>query len=127
MTPVTAVHVLLVEDEELVRTLVAEVLRDKGFAVTEACTGDEAAELLAEVDGFDAVLTDVRMPGILDGIDLAVRARERHPGVPVLVVSGYAHELSPRLRTLNPPAVFIRKPFKLRDILDMLGRLTLKT
>ena len=122
----TAARVLLVEDEDLVRTLVAEALRDEGFAVTEVCTGDEAAEVLAGPDGFDVVLTDVRMPGVLDGIDVAVRARQKDPSVPVLVASGYAHEVMQRLRLLNPAAVFIRKPYKLADVLDMICRLTMK-
>lgn len=121
----TAARVLLVEDEPLVRTVVAEALSEEGLDVTEACTGDEAAKLLAGPETFDVVLTDVRMPGTLDGVDVAFRARAKDPAMPVVVVSGYTDQMD-RLSGLNPPATFIRKPFGLRNLLDVLRRLVMK-
>ena len=106
--------------------VLAETLRDDGFDVTEACTGDEAADHLASPDVFDVVLTDVQMPGAMDGVDVAIRARERDPGVPVVVVSGYADQLMDRLGKLDPPATFISKPYRLSKLLDVLWRLVLR-
>ena len=122
----TAARVLVVEDEELIRAVIVEVLQEEGFAVTEACTGDEAADLLAGPNTFDVVLTDVRMPGTLDGVDVAIRARDQDPGVLIIVVSGYAVQLMDRLSGLQPPATFIRKPFRPSEVLEVLWRLMLK-
>jgi CheY-like chemotaxis protein len=66
-----ALRVLLVEDEGLIRLLTAEVLHEEGFEVVEAWNGVEAIRLLDGPDGFDVLFTDVRMPGTLDGIDVA--------------------------------------------------------
>ncbi len=117
-------RVLLVEDEGLVRMMTAEALRDEGFEVVEAPSGDAAAALLAGPDAFDILLTDVQMPGMLDGIDVAMQARLQDPAIPVLVVSGYAVKLMDRLTTLRPPVVFITKPYSLREIVDAILRAT---
>ena len=122
-----AVRVLLVEDEGLIRMVTADYLRDEGFEVVEARDGDEAARLLDAPGGFDVLFTDVRMPGTLDGVDVAVRARRRHPELPVLVVSGYAARLAIRLGALQPPAAFMDKPYALREVADALDRLTARS
>ena len=122
-----AARILLVEDEGLVRMMTAEALRDEGFEVVEAASGDEAAKLLGGAPAFDVLLTDVRMPGLLDGVDLAVQARLQAPSIPVLVVSGYAVQLMDRLTTLKPPVVFITKPYSLKVIVAELVRITGKT
>jgi CheY-like chemotaxis protein len=116
--------VLLVEDEPSVREIAADILKDEGFEVTEAATGDEAVRLLVDPDDFDLVFTDVRMPGTMDGIDVAVRARELHPGIAVLVASGFAPQVWNRLDGLNPPAVFLSKPYRWRDVVSNIRRLT---
>jgi CheY-like chemotaxis protein len=121
---VPAVRVLLVEDEGLIRLVAAETVREAGFEVVEAWDGDEAARLLDGADGFDVLFTDVRMPGTLDGIDVAVHARRRDPGIAVLVVSGYAAQIMSRLAVLEPPAVFIHKPYDLEEIVKALRGLT---
>jgi CheY-like chemotaxis protein len=116
-------RVLLVEDEVLLREILADELRDEGFDVVEAGTGDEAIRLLEERLDIDALCTDVRMPGKVDGIEVAVRARERMPRMPVLVVSGYASELGRRLDVLAPPSAFIPKPFRFAQISKALRKL----
>ena len=119
-----ALRVLLVEDEALIRLVTAEMLRDEGFEVFEARNGDEARALLNDPDDFDVLFTDVRMPGTLDGIDLVLLVRRRHPTIPVLVVSGYAANIMRRLSGLQPAAVFISKPYSLAKVADVLHRLT---
>jgi DNA-binding response OmpR family regulator len=118
-----SLRVLLVEDEPMVREMAAEILEDEGFEVIEAATGDEAACLLVDPDAIDVVFTDVRMPGKMDGIDLAVRARELHPRIAVLVVSGFAPQLWERLEGLDPPAMFLSKPYRARDVVNNIHRL----
>ncbi len=121
-----AVKVLLVEDEGVIRMVVAEYLQDQGFEVTEARDGDEAAGLLDGVRAFDVLFTDVQMPGVLDGVDLAMHARRMYSGMPLVLASGYAPQLISRLGTLEPAAVFIGKPYELRQISATLKRLTSK-
>jgi len=121
---VTTARVLLAEDEVLIRLVAAEHLRDEGFVVVEAWNGDEAARLLDGPGRFDVVFTDVRMPGLLDGVDVAMHARRQYPTLPVLVVSGYAPHLMRRLGMLQPAAVFISKPYSLTEVVEALNRLT---
>lgn len=118
-----AIRVLLVEDEGLIRTTVAEFLQDKGFKITEARDGDEAARLLETSCNFDVLFTDVRMPGTLDGIDMALQARRRYPELPLLIASGYATQLTARLDALQPAAAFLGKPYKLKHVVDTLRHL----
>jgi CheY-like chemotaxis protein len=117
-------RVLLVEDEPFIRDMTAEILRDEGFDVAEAWNGDEAVRLLDVSDIFHVLCTDVRMPGLLDGIEVAAYARTLYPAIPVLVVSGYAGQLGERLRSFVPEAVFISKPYEPSQIVAAVRRLT---
>ena len=117
-------RVLLVEDEGLIRMITAECLEDEGFEVVEAVNGDEAVSLLAGPDAFDVLLTDVQMPGKLDGVDVAIYARCRYPAIRVLVVSGYAAQLISRLALLAPPAaIYMAKPYSMEAVVKALRRL----
>jgi PAS domain S-box-containing protein len=101
--------ILLVEDHELFRGLVREVLARAGYRVLEADSGQAALRLLDEAGPVELLLTDVVMPG-LTGVELARLARERLPDLPVLYISGYAgeHELAAEAAATSP---FIGKPF----------------
>jgi signal transduction histidine kinase/ActR/RegA family two-component response regulator len=81
--------VLLIDDEELVRMATAEMIRDLGHSVVEASGGAEALARLDRGLSIDLVVTDYKMPGI-DGGELSRRIRERHPEIPVLLITGYA-------------------------------------
>ena len=118
-----AARILLVEDEGVIRMVLAEFLRNAGYAVVEAYDGDVAARLLADDAGYDALLTVVRMPGALDGIDVAMLARLRRPGLPVLVMSGYAPQLVKRLAELRPAAVFVAKPYQMQEVVETITRM----
>ncbi len=121
---VTAVQILLVEDEGLIRMMTAEALQDEGFEVVEALDGDEAVKLLDGPERFDILFTDVRMPGSLDGIEVALHARRRYPAIPIVVTSGYAADLVARLSVLDPSAVLIGKPYGMAKMVEALYRLT---
>ena len=84
-----ALSVLLIDDEELVRVATAEMIRDLGHSVVEASGGAEALARLNHGLAVDLVVTDYKMPGI-DGGELSRRIRERHPEIPVLLITGYA-------------------------------------
>ena len=81
--------VLVVDDEPLVRILTVQVLEEAGFRVEEAGNSDEA---LSRLDGHPivALVTDIDMPGSLDGCGLARRVRQLFPSVAILIISGVA-------------------------------------
>ncbi len=121
---VTVPRILLVEDEFLIRLTMVEFLQDAGFDVVEAWDSAEAIRVLDQPTVFQALCTDVRMPGALDGIDLAHYVRQRHPTMPIVVVSGYAADLTRRLRELHPPATFFDKPYVYQKVTTALRTLT---
>ena len=84
-----AMRLLLVDDEDLIRSGTAEMLRELGHTVFEAGGGQEALAILETTPDIEALVTDYMMPH-MDGAVLARRARERHPQLAVLVVTGYA-------------------------------------
>ncbi len=109
-------HVLVVEDDELVRTYVKDQLRTLGYRVTDVADGASAVRSLEEGGPFDLLFTDVVMPGGMDGRELAVRARSLRPDLPVLFTSGYAEEdVAPHGR-LEPGAAMLRKPYRRTDL-----------
>lgn len=100
--------VLVVEDEELVRISTCERLEQAGLAVLEATDADEALALLEAHPEIKVLVTDVRMPGWMSGIDLARQVGKRWPDISILVTSAYFTEddaTLPENMTLYP------KPF----------------
>jgi PAS domain S-box-containing protein len=81
--------VLVVEDDPAVRQVAVSTLQSLGFEVREAPTGDIAADMLKQDGGFRLVLSDVRMPGEITGIDLARMVKREWPSVQVLLTTGY--------------------------------------
>jgi two-component system NtrC family sensor kinase len=110
--------VLLVEDEPLVRMSAARDLEDAGFAVVEAGDAEAALAALAAADGrIAAMVSDVSVPGRMNGIELARRVRAAHPSVGVLLTSGYA----PDARALDGSLEefpFLPKPYRPEDLAD---------
>ena len=115
--------ILLVEDEWLIRTIVAEELVDGGFAVREAGDGDQASALIAQdPSAFTLLVTDVHMPGSLDGIGVARMVRAHRPDLPVIYTTGRPDVLN-HLQPFGPREVLLRKPFALSDLLAAARRL----
>jgi signal transduction histidine kinase len=85
-------RVLLVEDEALVRRAVARQLRSVGYTVDTAENGARALEIFETEGPFDLVVSDIVMPGPIQGPALAQRIRERQPGIAVIFISGYPRE-----------------------------------
>jgi DNA-binding response OmpR family regulator len=103
------IHVLLVEDEFMISEWVAQSLADQGFAVQTVANAADALDHLA-ADEVDVLLTDVNLPGGMDGISLARRAREMRPNIPVVYASARATTLSPDVRV--PGAIILPKPYE---------------
>jgi PAS domain S-box-containing protein len=103
--------VLVVEDEAALRAYTSEILRELGYRVLEAPNGAAALAALAEAPQIDLLLTDVVMPGGLDGRQLAEAARRRRPGLKVLFMTGYARDAIVHQGSLDGDAQVISKPF----------------
>ncbi|MGC2030034.1 MAG: ATP-binding protein [Steroidobacteraceae bacterium] len=82
--------ILLVEDNDEVATLVTEMLRELGYRVTRAASAQGALGALADEREIDLVLSDIMMPGTMNGMGLAREVRRRRPGTPILLTTGYA-------------------------------------
>lgn len=104
--------VLVVEDEVMVRALMVETLRDAGCAVTEAASADEAVRALKVVAPPDVMVTDVRLPGAMDGVELAACVRRTAPRTKVIVTSGHASAEKAR----GVAHAFLAKPFELKRL-----------
>jgi two-component system, cell cycle sensor histidine kinase and response regulator CckA len=117
--------ILLVEDEDPVRELTRRCLEQRGYAVLQAASAEEAMDLVSDHAGrLDLLLTDVVMPGA-SGPDLARRLTTQRPDLQVLFVSGYPDDSPGSAGLLEPGAAFLQKPFtadtlarKVRDVLD---------
>ena len=111
--------ILLVEDDDDVRSAIERILLKNGYEIFAASNGNDALRLL-DLHGDDEIallLTDVVMPKML-GRELAFRARVKHPGIKVLFMSGYAASaLGPANNTLEPGSVLLKKPFGNHDLL----------
>jgi two-component system cell cycle sensor histidine kinase/response regulator CckA len=117
--------VLLVEDEEIVRILIRDTLRLKGYRVLEATDTIEALQLFAEHTGtIHLLVTDVIMPG-MNGQELVERLMSLHPHMQVLFISGHPGEALARHGLVKSNTAFLQKPFtpdilarKVRTVLD---------
>lgn len=109
------IHVLFVEDETDLRTVVAEGLADQGFSVTAASNGVEAIALLRSDAVYDVVVTDVNMPEGVSGLDVAAEAAATQPAARVLLASGLQRSQLPPI----PAAVrFLPKPYRFRQLVS---------
>ncbi|MEQ8287399.1 ATP-binding protein [Thalassospira sp.] len=108
--------ILLVEDEDAVRTFGARALRSKGYDVLEANNGENALEVLNKTDKtIDLVISDVVMPGI-DGPSLIRMLREQKPELKVIFISGYAEDTYRDELDEENGVHFLPKPFSLKDL-----------
>jgi two-component system, response regulator PdtaR len=119
------VSVLLVEDEPLIRVIMAETLEDAGFAVIQAATGDEAISVINdEMVTITALVTDLHMPGETDGADVALRVRQRWPDMPVVIASGRPDAMKVSWQE-DKGYRLLRKPYLPRQLLGVLKELNL--
>ncbi|MBO1906148.1 response regulator [Microvirga sp. 3-52] len=100
--------VLLVEDEPFVRMATADALEDAGFEVIETANAHAAQEALLRRTDIRVLFTDVRMPGSMNGLELASLVRSRWPHISVVITSGH---LEPDDGMLPREVVFIAKPY----------------
>jgi CheY-like chemotaxis protein len=117
--PKAAPIALIVEDDPVLRELAAALLEETDLRVIE-CEDAEAAFATLCTEGSDVALifADIRLPGLLDGVDLAQRVKVLWPHVTVVVTSGYA---GARLNALPKDVIYMQKPWLALDVLMQAG------
>ena len=110
--------VFVVDDDPLICALVARVLTRAGLEVRTYADADTALAALEANGPIEMLLTDVSMPGRLDGIDLACRVAARYPRTPIVLMSGDAGSLA-RGRELADVTATLAKPFTIRELDDL--------
>lgn len=111
-------RILVAEDEEGVARVICRTLKDAGYDVALASNGDEGLEFYREHRDFDLILTDVVMPGSLQGPALAKAIREVSPDIPCIFMSGYSAEATVHGKGLSNSDIRLMKPIGRRDLLD---------
>jgi CheY-like chemotaxis protein len=108
-----ALIILVVEDDDIVRMLIVDVLEELEFKVLEAGDGEDALEILKDSTKLiDLMMTDMGLPG-MDGKELASEARKLRPSLPILFASGYAESLD-----IPQGMQVIGKPFSIDQLRD---------
>ena len=106
--------ILVVEDDPLVRNMIVWELRDAGYVVTEATTGEAALAALRQ-SRVDLLFTDIRLSAGIDGWSVAEEARALHPDLPVIYATGYTVE-QPRA---VPGGIFLHKPYRPSAVINV--------
>ena len=107
--------ILVVEDEILVRIIIAEALREAGMRVIEVGSADEAMEHLEAGTPIDFVFTDIELPGSMSGLELVRRLQARRPDLKLLMTSGRLPARDP-----IPAGQFIPKPYEIADVVALI-------
>jgi signal transduction histidine kinase len=122
LPPAAAQHasgrILFVEDDELVREAVVRGLQEAGFEVLVAANGDRALAMIEAGLDIDVAFSDIVMPGKISGIDLAGILRERRPGLPVVLATGYTDQ-----RATVPGVQVLAKPYEIGQLVELLAGL----
>ncbi|WP_313388172.1 response regulator, partial [Rhodospirillum rubrum] len=109
--------ILLVEDEDAVRVFGSRALRNKGYTVLEARSGEGALDVLEDGAEIDLLITDMVMPG-MDGATLAGRVREARPDLKIILISGYSEDVIRGDIVNQPDTHFLPKPFSLKALAE---------
>ncbi len=115
-------HILIAEDDELVLEHLANQLVSLGYQVTTALSGPEALEAVQTRDDIDLLLTDVVMPGGMNGRELAEQALASRPSLKVLFTSGYTENALVHRGRLDPGVTQLSKPYTRREMATKLRR-----
>lgn len=114
--------ILVVEDEEAVCEIIKISLELSGYHVTVAATGDEASSIFTAQPDFDLLLTDVVMPGVMQGPDLAKSLREQNPDLPVILMTGYASDAAMIGKGPRSGDICLTKPVTRNELLKAVAQ-----
>lgn len=111
--------ILVVEDEAIVRLLAVEAIEEAGYTAVQAEDAEDALRLL-DAREIDAIFSDIRMPGPLDGLALAAHVRARCPDMPILLTSGHRQE---DCASATAGVLFLQKPYRAPMLIGTLSAL----
>lgn len=114
----TKAAVLIVDDEKVIREVLARSVLREGYSVDQATDGRDALDKMA-LSSFDIVLTDIKMP-IMDGMELLKKVKAQYPETSVIVITAYADSHTPADTPEAGPDMYISKPFKSFEIAEAL-------
>ncbi|MFJ4193314.1 response regulator [Pseudomonas sp. NPDC089534] len=109
--------VLVVEDEPVILMILTDYLRAEGYHVLEAENGEQAFEILASKPHLDLLISDFRLPGGINGVQIAEPAVKLRPDLKVIFISGYPQEIRETDSPITRRAPILEKPFDL-DVLQ---------
>jgi two-component system, response regulator PdtaR len=112
--------ILVVDDEPLLRMVLVDAFEDDGYHVTEAASAAEALDVLKARPEIRVVITDIQMPGSMDGLRLARYIDDAYPPIALIVASG---AVTPSATDLPGKAIFMQKPVDTRALLRLVGEL----
>ena len=113
------------DDDELLRSMITEVLSDAGFEVTDVAGPEEALDFPAGADSPGVLITDIDLGSTLNGFDVAAAARRRWPGIRIILISGLPADRNGQ--KLDPRDTFLQKPFSGEHLLQAISELTSET
>lgn len=116
-------HLLVVEDDDDVRSAVVRILRNQGYNVLEAVDGTEALSLLRNETRVDLLLTDVSLPGGMSGVSLAKKAVELRPDLAVVYATGFSECAFEREGIDSKSVPFLSKPYRRSEVLEVIETL----
>ena len=108
-------RILLIEDDVLIRSVIAEELRELGVTVIEAGTTAEANAYFECGNSPDLIFSDVRMPGPVNGIDFANHIRRRYPALPIILTSGFSG-----VDDIGHAVPFLKKPYQIAEAIALM-------
>ena len=117
--------ILVVDDDDSVRTMLARLLRTAGHEVVQAKSGAAARETVA-AQAVEVIVSDIVMPGD-SGIDLRRWLAEHHPSVPVILTSGYSPDAPAEFAAQIPRTWFLQKPFGAGELLGLISEVVAST
>jgi len=107
--------ILIVEDDVLANEHLEFILQQAGYEVLSATSADEAAELLEDHEDVQLLVTDINLPGNMNGLKLAAAAKTRRPEMNIIIVTGYS---APKNDEIPPGSLFVPKPYNARKIIE---------
>jgi len=116
-------NILVIDDQESMRNIISQMLKDKGYKVTTASDGEEGLNLFNQnPQKFNLVLADVNMPKI-DGFELLKKVKSTHPQTPVIFMTGVNENAAKIVGGEYNAEGIIKKPFKVEEALEVIGKI----
>ncbi len=113
--------ILIVDDSQELLDVICEYMETSGFTVHATTQSLDALRLIA-VTGYDVVISDIHMPE-MDGLELMAQIKSKHPGLPVVLITGYSVSEARKIAMEKGADAFVAKPFHMKEILDVVNNL----